>query len=74
MAINRITQLQTEIAHLYMRRRNLTPAQFLKEDEKYGILRFLESGYEPFHVTGEEGVLSELEKFIEDKKALSQSL
>ncbi|MDR0991394.1 MAG: DUF3791 domain-containing protein [Ruminococcus sp.] len=68
MAVNRITHLQTEIAHLYMRRNGLTPAEFIAEDDKYGILRFIASGYEPFHVTGSDSVVEELENFIALKK------
>jgi hypothetical protein len=68
MAINRVTQLQTEIAHLYMRRHTLTPSEFLEEDAKFGILRFIASGYEPFHVAGSDGVIDEVENFIAAKK------
>jgi hypothetical protein len=70
MGLNHIAHLQTEIAHLYMRRHNLTPAQFLEADEKFGILHFIESGYEPFHVTGSEGVLREVEDYIQQKSKM----
>jgi len=72
MALNQVLYLQAEISHLYMKRRNITPIEFLEQDKKYGILKFLEAGYEPFHLTGPEGVLNELEHYIdsciEDKK------
>ena len=64
MGLNKVLYLQTEIAHLYMKRHNLNPAQFLELDRKYGILEFLETGYEPFHLTGSEGVLDEVEEYI----------
>ena len=64
MRLNQVLYLQTEIVHLYMKRHNLKPAEFLELDRKYGILKFLETGYEPFHLTGPEGVLGELEDYI----------
>jgi hypothetical protein len=62
--LNQVAHLQTEIAHAYMRRHNLKPADFVDLDRKYGVLRFIEDGYEPFHVTGTEGVLDEVEDYI----------
>jgi hypothetical protein len=64
MPVNQTTYLQVEIAHLYMKQHHLTPKEFLKVDEKYGILDFLETGYEPFHLTGSQGVLREIEDYM----------
>jgi hypothetical protein len=64
MAMNQATYLQVEIAHLYMKRHQVTPKEFLEMDEKYGILYFLETGYEPFHLTGNQGILREVEDYI----------
>jgi len=62
--LNQVLYLQTEITHLYMKKHNLKPLQFLELDKKYGILEFLETGFEPFHLTGAEGVLDEVEEYI----------
>ena len=72
MGLNQVLYLQTEIAHLYMKRNNLTPAEFLELDKKCGILKFLETGYEPFHLTGPEGVVDEVEEYV--KSHLVRSL
>ena len=64
MGLNQVLYLQTEIAHLYMKRHNLKPSEFLELDRKYGILDFLETGYEPFHLTGQEGVLDEVDEYV----------
>ena len=64
MRLNQVLYLQTEISHLFMKRNNLTPQEFLELDKKYDILQFLETGYEPFHLTGSQGVLDELENYI----------
>ena len=67
MGLNQVLYLQTEITRLYMKRHNLKPPEFLDLDKKYGILDFLETGYEPFHLTGTEGVLNELEDYVKSQ-------
>jgi hypothetical protein len=64
MKLNQTLHLQTEIAHAYMREHNLMPADFVDLDRKYGILSFIESGYEPFHLTGTQGIIDEVENYI----------
>lgn len=64
MALNQVTHLQTEVAHAYMRQKKLTPRDFISIDRKYGILRFLEIGYEPFHLTGTQGIIDEIDNYI----------
>ena len=68
MGLNQVLYLQTEITRLYMKRHNLEPSEFLELDKKYGILEFLETGYEPFHLTGPEGVLDELDSFVTHRR------
>jgi hypothetical protein len=60
--------LQVRIAHKYMKKHNLTAEEFLEHDRKYDILYFLEIGYEPFHLTGDEGILNELDAIVEEQK------
>jgi len=67
--INNRIYLQVMITHMYMNKHNLTPEQFLELDEKYGILHFLDIGYEPYHLTGSEGVLAEIEEIIAEQRA-----
>jgi hypothetical protein len=62
--LNQVAYLQAEIAHAYMRRHKLKPLDFVDLDRKYGILRFIEIGYEPFHLTGTQGVIDEVEDYI----------
>jgi hypothetical protein len=68
MKLNQVAHLQTEIAHAYMRQHNLKPADFVELNQKYGILEYIEIGYEPFHLTGTEGVLDEVEEYINIQK------
>ncbi|MDR1559571.1 MAG: DUF3791 domain-containing protein [Clostridiales bacterium] len=65
MKLNQVAHLQMEIAHAYMRQHNLKPKDFVDLDQKYGILRFIEIGYEPFHLTGTQGVIEEVEDYVQ---------
>jgi hypothetical protein len=62
--LNQLAHLQTEIAHAYMRRHKLSPKEFIELDREYSLLRYIEIGYEPFHLTGTQGVVDELEDYI----------
>ena len=64
MKLNQVAHLQTEVAHAYMRERKLGPADFIELDRKYGILCFIETGYEPFHLTGTQGIIDEIDDYI----------
>jgi hypothetical protein len=66
---NNIAYFQAGIAMQYMRRHGLTPLQFVEMDKKYKLLHLLEIGYEPFHLTGDEGVLDELDEIVEEQRA-----
>jgi hypothetical protein len=68
MSLNQVAHLQTEIAHAYMRRHHLSPSEFVDINRKYGILRFLELGYESFHLTGTQGVVDEVEQFVAEQQ------
>ena len=47
-----------------MERHGLTPQEFLELNKKKDIIGFLRIGYEPFHLTGDEGVLEELDEYV----------
>jgi hypothetical protein len=64
---NDVAFFQAGIARKYMKRHNLTPLQFLEVDNKHHILRLLEIGYEPFHLTGDEGVLDEIDEIVAEQ-------
>ena len=68
-AFNNIAFLQAGIALKFMRRHNLTPLQFVAMDKEYKILHFLEIGYEPFHLSGDESILDELDEIIAEQRA-----
>jgi len=62
--IDPVAFLQAHISRLYMERHGLTPDEFLSLNAKRDILGFLRLGYEPFHLTGDEGILDELDAYV----------
>jgi len=70
---NEVAYFQIGIARKYMKRHNLTPSQFVERDRQYNILSLLEIGYEPFHLTGDEGVLNELDEVVAEQQQVSST-
>ena len=70
---NDVAYFQVGIARKYMRRHNLTPLQFVERDKLFHILHWLEVGYEPFHLTGDEGVLDELDEIVAEQQVAASS-
>ena len=62
--INPVVFLQVHVSRLFMERHNLSPADFLNLNKQKDIIGFLRTGYEPFHLTGDEGILDELDDYV----------
>jgi len=62
--MNQILYMQAGIANLYMKKRDLSPKEFLKLDEKIDILGFIREGYDVFHLMGDQGILNEVEEYV----------
>ena len=62
--INPVAFLQIHISRLFMQRHKLSTEDFLALDAQKDILGFLRLGYEPFHLTGDEGILEELDSYV----------
>jgi hypothetical protein len=62
--IDPVAFLQIHISRLFMERHNLLPEAFLALDREKDILKFLRLGYEPFHLSGDEGILEELDAYV----------
>jgi hypothetical protein len=61
--------MQAQIARLFRERHNMSIDNFNELDSKIHILRFIEIGYEPFHLTGEEGILDEMDEYCKIKSS-----
>jgi len=62
--IDPVVFLQAHFVRAFIARHNLSMQEFLAIDEEKDILGFLRLGYEPFHLTGDEGVLEELDGYV----------
>jgi hypothetical protein len=61
--------MQTQIARLYRQRHNMSIHEFLDLDRKVNILGYIEIGYELFHLTGDEGILDEVDDYCRTQLA-----
>jgi hypothetical protein len=68
MSLDPVLYMQAEIANLYRKEEKLSVHDFLLLDEKYGLLRFIAAGYEPFHLMGEQGIMNEIREFIKEQQ------
>jgi hypothetical protein len=63
-----VLYLQMQTARLYRKRHALEIHEFLELDSDIDVLGYIELGYESFHLTGEEGVLDELDEYVAARK------
>jgi hypothetical protein len=61
--------MQAQIARLFRERHNMSIDDFNELDSKIHILRFIEIGYEYFTLTGEEGILDEVDEYCRIKSS-----
>ena len=59
-----IAYLQAHFVRLFMERHKMSVNDFLILNKEKDILGFLRTGYEPFHLTGDEGVLEEMDAYV----------
>ena len=64
--IDPVLFLQVRFSRMLMENHNLSPQDFLELNKRKDIIGFLRDGYESFHLTGDEGVLEELNSFVLD--------
>jgi hypothetical protein len=63
----RAVYMQVNMMYYLIKRWGKTFEEFFELDAKYGILHFLRIGYEPFHLTGDEGIAMEVESYIKER-------
>ncbi|MDR2653089.1 MAG: type V CRISPR-associated protein Cas12a/Cpf1 [Prevotellaceae bacterium] len=57
-----------------MKKQNLTVQEFLELDKKFNLLDFITVSYEPFHLMGNQGILNEIQKWIEQREKFMNNL
>ena len=61
---DRIIRMQVDMSRYLISRWRTDEQKFIELDIKYGILKYIRLCYEPFHLTGDEGIAEEIEEFI----------
>jgi len=56
--------MQIRVANLYRNAHNMSVSDFIKLDSKTDFLLFVADAYEPFHLTGDQGILEEVDDFV----------
>jgi len=56
--------MQAHIARLFIELRKITMEEFLMLDAKYDLLGFLSRHYELLHLMGDDGIIEELDLYI----------
>ena len=69
-----IVFMQINIAIQLMEKWSVTPSQFVELDLRYGVLDYIRLYYEPFHLTGDIGIIEEIEIYIERQGGMSNGL
>ena len=52
----------------YKQRHNLTGEQSMRILDQYGVLEYLEAGYEPLHTQSAQWIMEDIDEFINKRK------
>ena len=66
-----VLYMQIRVANLYRSAHNMSVSDFVKLDQETDFLGFVADAYESFHLTGDPGILSEIDDYVQG--ALSRS-
>ena len=61
---DQVLYMQIRVANLYRKAHEMTIDDFLKLDRQTNILLFIAEAYEPFHLTGDLGILDEVDDYV----------
>ena len=59
-----VLHMQIRVAHFYRKAHNMSVGDFLKLDRKTDFLSFVADAYETFHLTGDPGILEEVDDYV----------
>lgn len=62
--LDHVLYMQIRVANLYRKAHKMTIDDFLMLDRKTDLLSFVADAYEPFHLTGDPGILEEVEDYV----------
>ena len=61
-----VLYMQIRIANLYRKVHQMTISDFLRLDREMDLLPFIADAYEPFHLTGDFGIIEEVDDYVRD--------
>ena len=61
---NDVLYLKIMVANRYMKKHDMLPDEFLEFAEKKDLFGYLDLAYESLHLTGPEGIMDEVERFV----------
>ena len=56
------------VVELFKKRNNLSSDEFIELNGRYSILEFIAEHYESFHLSGNEGILEDINEHIKKQK------
>ena len=59
-----VLYMQIRVANLYRNAHDMSINDFIKLDQKTELLSFVAAAYEPFHLTGDLGILEEVDDYV----------
>jgi hypothetical protein len=59
-----VLYMQIRVANLYRKAHKMTIDEFLKLDSQTDLLLFVADAYESFHLTGDLGILEEVDDYV----------
>jgi hypothetical protein len=59
-----VLYMQIRVANLYRQAHEMTIDDFLKLDRETDLLEFIADAYELFHLTGDPGILEEVDDYV----------
>jgi len=67
--LNHILYMQIRVSNLYRKAHNMSISDFLRLDHNIDVLSFIADAYEPFHLTGDPGILDEVDDYVRSASA-----
>ena len=60
-----VLYMQIRVANLYRRAHEMSISDFLELDRQTNLLLFIADTYEVFHLTGDPGILDEVDDYVQ---------
>ena len=62
--LDHVLYMQIRVANLYRRAHEMTVSDFLELDRQTNLLLFIADAYEILHLTGDPGILDEVDSYV----------